>query len=162
MSACFNDRAGRTWSMEVTFGTVLRVKQRTGVELLTLIENNAKRWRELANDVERLWATITAVLAPQLEQQGVTEEELAESMGDDEMMECGFALYAGLGNYFPEQDRAAMQTCARAVRKRIKAKRQSRRLPTDEEVEAELDRLMPISNASTGASPESSESTHVS
>lgn len=84
----FKDDKGETWGVDLTVGSLLRVKTATGFDL---IDKPDSLPQELSPLVDILWV----VLEPQLTAKGVSQEAFAERLGGD-------ALEAALDAFMEE------------------------------------------------------------
>ena len=74
----FKDEKGDTWGVDLTVGSLLRVKTATGFDL---IDKPDSMPQNLAALVDILWVT----LEPQLTAKGVSQEDFAERLGGDSL-----------------------------------------------------------------------------
>jgi hypothetical protein len=102
----FTDREGRKWCLALTVGTVRRVQSLTGINLGAL---DQKMFDSLATDWAKLVDVICAVVRPQLEEHGLSDEDFAESLGGDELHEATEALLAALVDFSHPKRRPALR-----------------------------------------------------
>lgn len=102
----FKDKAGRQWSLALTVGTVKRVESMTGVNLGAC---DQRMFEALATDWCKLVDVVCAVVRPQLEEGGMSDEDFAEALGGDELQSAIDALLAALVDFFPPKKRPVLQ-----------------------------------------------------
>lgn len=163
--AVFKDLRGRTWAVDITLGTLARVKSESGLDLLTIHQPDSSVLERLTSDPALLLQTIVAVIRPQLQQQGVTETEFGDSLAEQQAWDATEALLRGLCDYYPPEKRAAMHrlldavlSAARNVNSRATAQL-AKALGTMEPAAIEQQIERAISGASMTSSPASSAST---
>lgn len=82
----FTDGEGRNWTFAVTVLSVKRVKEQTGVDLLTLMDPGSDAFETLATDVVGLCDVMVAFLTDQLKAEGVSTEEFLRSLDSEEIV----------------------------------------------------------------------------
>lgn len=98
----YKDLKSNTWQVEVTAATVKRVKGFTGVNLPALAANGWAEFGKLADDVIGFLEVMHAVLRPQIESTGVTEEQFLEAHAGDVIQQAAFALQEAIVDFFPD------------------------------------------------------------
>jgi hypothetical protein len=109
----FKDTAGRTWLVQVNVGTIKRVRDLLGVDLLAIVEDGAKLLRDLADDPVRLVDVLYAVLKPQADAATpyVNDEQFGEAMFGDPIAAGFEALVEAVTDFFPQaRQRKALTT----------------------------------------------------
>ena len=111
----FTDNAGRTWTLALTYGSAKRVKGLLGddVDLLALEQGDPPLLTRLGTDVMLLCDVIFALLKPQADEQGVSDEQWAETMGGDAIMAAQDGLYEEIISFFQSRARADIVAAAR-------------------------------------------------
>ena len=167
----FTDTTGRTWELSLTIGAAKRVKGLLDVDLLDLSGGNPPLITRLHTDAMLLVDVIWAILKPDAEARGVTDEQFAECLGGDAAWNAYLAFTAELEDFFrqfhrPDLERTVainrrlmetnpakavdyIQRAAEAAERQIEAKL------IDALIEIENGRLPTSGNTST-SSPESS------
>lgn len=79
----FTDGKNRKWTFEVNVLAVKRVKDQTGVDLLTLMDPESDAFEKLATDVVALSEVMTAILADQLDNAEITKEEFLRALNNE-------------------------------------------------------------------------------
>lgn len=103
----FKDTEGRDWTIAVTMGSVRRVKDLAGVNLAHITEGDTLQ--RLASDPEMLCRTIWAMVHPQAESRGVSEDAFFDSMGGDSIEAATVALLEDLPDFFPKSRREVLR-----------------------------------------------------
>lgn len=164
----FQDNLNRKWRVEVTVRTVKRVRDLVGVDLYEAADGDLVD--RIAADPCLLCDVICAVVRPQVEEAGLTDEDFAEGLGGDALDKATEALLAGLAEFYPEQMRHRLRA---AMAKRDRALKEINRIVIgkleDQTIEREIvqrindeiDRRLSavVSSDWSGALPVSSEST---
>jgi len=155
----FDDNAGRTWTVAVTINAVKRVKGLLDVDLTDLMDGDPPLLTRLDTDIVLLCDVIFALVKPQADEQGVTDEAFAEALGGDAIIAAHDALLEELADFFRslrrtdvtkalEKQIAMVRAAVQAAEARIEAV----------DVDTEIERAF-RSGDSSGNSPASSEST---
>ena len=155
----FDDNAGRTWTVAVTINAVKRVKGLLDVDLTDLMDGDPPLLTRLDTDIVLLCDVIFALVKPQADEQGVTDEQFAEALGGDAIIQAHDALLEELADFFRslrrtdvtkalEKQIAMVRAAVQAAEARIEAV----------DVDTEIDRAF-RSGDSSGNLPASSEST---
>lgn len=101
--ATFRDGAGREWQLSVTVATVKRVKETTGVHLTKLVDDQFKPLHDLLTDPVELVNTVFAMIQPQAQQIGITDEQFGESLTGDSVEQMAKAFVEALVDFFPSR-----------------------------------------------------------
>ncbi len=110
----FTDNAGRTWTLSLSFGAVKRVRGLLDVNLLELDKGEPPLLTRLGTDPILLVDVIFAVIKPQADGLGVTDEQWAESMGGEAMLAAQKAFYEEVADFTRSQGRPDMAKAALA------------------------------------------------
>jgi len=150
----FTDTAGRTWSIRLTLGSALAVKESTGADLLNPEAGDPPLLTRLGTDEMLLGEVLCALLADQFETHSVTAEDVRNSFDGPTLLAAHKAFYAELEDFFRSRgrtDRAAMVAKQAAIIDRGVAA-----------IEAKIDAVDPealIDGVMSGDSPEALVST---
>ena len=155
----FQDRTGRSWSLEATYGSYARVKSQTGVSLFDLATEERKSLEQLA-DPFVLGQVIWSMVEPQAETRGVTPEAFYAEF-DGKTLEAAYnALLDEMVFFCPTRVQKILTLAVRKVREAddVAEKMVAERMPA---IEAAIDdELARWTSGSLGTSlPESSAST---
>ncbi|HUU90102.1 MAG TPA: hypothetical protein VM238_02710 [Phycisphaerae bacterium] len=112
----FDDNAGRTWTVAVTINAVKRVKGLLDVDLTDLMDGDPPLLTRLDTDIVLLCDVIFALVKPQADEQGVTDEAFAEALGGDAIIAAHDALLEELADFFRSLRRTDV---TKAVEKQI-------------------------------------------
>jgi len=96
----FNDNADRTWTLSLTIGAVKRLKGLLDVDLLALAEGDPPLLTRLGTDVILLCDVIFALVKPQADQAGVSDEVFGAALGGDAILSAQKAFYEELSDFF--------------------------------------------------------------
>jgi hypothetical protein len=111
----FNDNAGRTWTLAITVDAIKRVEGLIkGVNLANLTHGDPPLLTRLETDIVLLCDVIFALLKPQADQLGVSDEEFGKSMGGDAIIAAHDAFWEELTGFFRQLRRT---DTARAIEK---------------------------------------------
>jgi hypothetical protein len=102
----FADSAGRAWTISLTIDAVKRVRGLLGaeVDLLKIEAGNPPLLTRLT-DIEFLCNLIFALIKPQAEKLGVTDEQFGAAMDGDCLKNAQDALYGELVDFFQKLGR---------------------------------------------------------
>jgi len=122
----FTDNEDRTWPVTLTIGSAKRVRGLLGLNLLEPCEPDTTAEGEglpvltrLGTDVMLLCDVIFALVKPQADQQGVTDEQWAEAMGGDAILAAQQAFYEELVDFFHRQGRQDVEKAVRTQQRMI-------------------------------------------
>jgi len=162
----FTDSAGRTWTIVLTIDAVKRVKSLLDVNLLELDLPAGKAGAgdpplltRLGTDVILLCDVIFALIKPQADAAGISDQEFAAALGGDVVLAMQTAFYEELVDFFRKLGRGDLAKAVDAQRRMIdlavaRIETRINRLDLEAAVESTLGE--PSTN-----SPQSSESTQV-
>ncbi len=156
----FTDSLGREWQVRINLTVLERVHADTGVDLTLIFDPESKHGRAMLSEI-KAFAVLRSVLHTQLQERGVSGDQLGEALDSEEIAEASaLALQHAVIDFFRGQKRDV-------IRKAMdKALTTTRRLRTqaftavDQALdEMDLDAVLNPSAATAGESPGSSAST---
>lgn len=115
----FTDSAGRAWTLTLTIDAAKRVKSLLDVNLLELEAGDPPLLTRLGTDVILLCDTIFALVKPQADAAGVTDEQFAAAMGGDAILAAQTAFYGELVDFFRKLGRTDLAKAVDAQRRMI-------------------------------------------
>jgi hypothetical protein len=104
----FRTSDGVEWQVAVNVGTVKRVRDLTSVNLLDLVGNHHSI-SELFSDDVRFAEVLCAVVRPQLEAAGKSDDQFFAAINGDVIETAAEALLAEVVNFFQEPRRSLLQ-----------------------------------------------------
>jgi hypothetical protein len=149
----FTDNAGRTWTIAMNLGAVKRLKGLLGVDLLALADGEPPLLTRLGTDVILLCDVIFALVKPQADQAGVTDEQFGAALGGEAILAAQKAFYEELTDFFLKlgrSDLARALTTQQALIQAAVAETSKRLSIIDAEAEVKA-----IFGGSSTSSPES-------
>jgi hypothetical protein len=150
----FTDRAGRSWTITLTLGTAMTVKEQLGVDLLQPEAGDPPLLTRLGTDEMLLGQVLCAMLQQQFETQGVTAEEVRNGFDGQTLLAAQKAFYEELIDFFQSRGRTDR---AKAVAKQVKMI-DAAVVAVETRIDAlDIDRT--IAGAISGESPEALAST---
>jgi len=150
----FTDRAGRSWTITLTLGTAMTVKEQLGVDLLQPEAGDPPLLTRLGTDEMLLGEVLCAMLQQQFETQGVTVEEVRNGFDGQTFLAAQKAFYEELIDFFRSRGRTDR---AKAVAKQV-GMIDAAVTAVETRIDAiDIDRT--IAGAMSGESPEASAST---
>ena len=150
----FTDRAGRSWTVTLTLGTAMTVKEQLGVDLLQPEAGDPPLLTRLGTDEMLLGEVLCAMLQQQFETQGVTAEEVRNGFDGQTLLAAQKAFYEELIDFFRSRGRTDR---AKAVAKQVKMI-DAAVTAVETRIDA-LDIDQTIAGAMSGESPEALAST---
>jgi len=150
----FTDRAGRSWTITLTLGTAMAVKEQLGVDLLQPEAGDPPLLTRLGTDEMLLGEVLCAMLQQQFETQGVTAEEVRNGFDGQTLLAAQKAFYEELIDFFQSRGRTDR---AKAVAKQVKMI-DAAVVAVETRIDA-LDIERTIAGAMSGESPEALAST---
>jgi len=155
----FTDSAGRTWTVSLTIDAAKRVKGLLDVNLLELEAGDPPLLTKLGTDVILLCDVIFALVKPQADAAGVSDEQFGAALGGEVILAAQTAFYEELVDFFRKLGRTDLAKAVDAQRRMIDL--------AVRRIETRIDRLdleaaveSTLGEPST-SSPPSSESTPV-
>jgi hypothetical protein len=125
VSESFKDNEGRTWELRLDFGAAKRVRALVGVNLLSPMKEvepgGPPLLARLGEDDMVVVDVIYAIIKPQTDERGITDEEWAAAMGGDAMLEAHDAFYREYVNFFRSRNRPEVITAIQKHRATIDA-----------------------------------------
>jgi len=115
----FTDSAGRAWTLSLTLDAAKRVKSLLGVNLLELDKGDPPLLTRLGTDVILLCDVVFAILKPQAEAAGVTDEQFGAALGGDAILAAQTAFYEEMVDFFQKLGRADLAKAVEAQRRII-------------------------------------------
>ena len=155
----FTDAAGRTWTLTLTLGTAMKVKAKLDIDLLQPEAGEPPLLTRLGTDELLLGEVLCALLEGQFEANKVTDEDVRAGFDGQTMLAAQKAFYEELIGFFRSRGRTDR---AKAVAKQmalIEAAVTAAESRIDGIDIAETIRGAMASGATSGASPDRSEST---
>jgi hypothetical protein len=153
----FRDSEGREWPLTLTISSAKRVRDLVGADLLQPEAGDPPLLTRLGTDVVLLCDLVFALVKPQADERGISDEQFGQALGGAAVLAAQSALYEELSDFFREAGRPELTKAVAAQRNLIKR--------AIARIEKRLDNLDPdkvldqtLGNPS-GNSPGSSEST---
>ncbi len=115
----FTDTAGRTWTLALTIDAAKRVKGLLDVNLLELEAGDPPLLTKIGTDVILLCDVIFALVKPQADASGVTDEQFAAALGGETILAAQTALYEELVGFFRGLGRSDLAKAVDAQRRMI-------------------------------------------
>lgn len=106
--ASFKDKKKRVWKIKINIGVAKRVKEETGVDLLSVLtdpKKAAKKMAKLSKNVEKLGQVVYSACIPP---EGVPKDELENVLTGDVVLDSFNALDQALIDFFPSRARDAI------------------------------------------------------
>jgi hypothetical protein len=150
----FTDCKDRPWTVDLTVATLKRVREATGVNLYSLVDDGARALGELVGDPERLVGVLYVLCEPQVKERSLSPEDFGSGFRGDALEQAADAFVAELVDFFP--NRRARDALAKVIGKG----RETAAILMDR-LEAQIHGIDPSSvaeklSASSGASPDRS------
>jgi len=161
----FCDKSGRSWTISLTLGTAIEVRDKLDVDLLQPEQGDPPLLTRLGTDEIMLGEVICALLGDQFEKHSVTAADVRDSFDGGTLLAAQKAFYEELVDFFQSRgrtDRAravlaqmkVIEAAIRAADSRIEAIDIDR---TIEQAERQLEEK--ILGGTSGSLPEALEST---
>lgn len=168
----FNDSAGRTWVIELNYGTIVRVHKETSLNLRELVDGDDKNPLEavflFVSDPLQFGPALCSILAPAMKDKGITVEQFMETLDGNAGFAAGQAFVRAYINFFhPSKKEALHELIDKSALITTKAVEMARKklgqINLDEivtKVSKDIDaNLANLSTTSPGSAPASSDST---
>jgi hypothetical protein len=95
----FRDSAGRLWEVDITIAAVKRVRSLVGIDLLALAEGDPPLITRLGTDIALLCDALYAVVKPQADPLGVSDEDFGESLAGETISHAYDAFWESLTDF---------------------------------------------------------------
>ena len=105
----FTDRQGRSWTIEINYTSLRRVKAATGVDLTRLVDPKSDVMGQLTGDPFILFDCLIALLSPQLDDKEITAEQFGESLDEESADKAAVALIEAAIDFFQEGKRMLLK-----------------------------------------------------
>lgn len=105
--ASFGTTDGATWTVAVNVGTVKRVREATGIELLSIVSDSSTI-ASLFADCVKLAEVVAAVIAPELKAAGKTVDDFLSVIDGSVMEVATEALLREVANFSREPQRTLL------------------------------------------------------
>ena len=149
----FTDAAGRTWTISLTLGTAMAVKDRLGIDLLQPEAGDPPLLTRLGTDEMLLGEVLCALLDGQFEAHKVTAQDVRNGFDGRTLLAAQQAFYEELVDFFQGRGRTDRARAVATQQKMIEA------AVTAVETKIEtIDIDATILGAMSGGSPEASAS----
>ena len=112
----FRDNAGRTWTIALNIGSFKRV---LGMTKLDLLGDPGEAVARMSRDGMALCDVVYAIIKPEADTQGVSDEQFGEAMGGEPMRLATDALMEELSDFF-QRYRPDLGNVVAATLKKIK------------------------------------------
>lgn len=110
--AAFKDNKGKLWELNLTTTSAKRIQSLTQFNILSRKEDV---WQRLSDDMILLVDVIYAMVKPDADAKGITDEQFGESLVGDAIVEATKALQETYVLFFPAQQRANLQKMMKAL-----------------------------------------------
>ena len=115
----FPDTTGRTWTIALTIDAAKRVRSLLDVNLLELEAGDPPLLTRLGTDVILLCDVIFALVKPQADAAGVSDEQFAAALGGETILAAQTAFYEELVDFFRKLGRGDLAKAVDAQRRII-------------------------------------------
>jgi hypothetical protein len=95
----FRDSTGRLWEVDITIAAVKRVRSLVGIDLLALAEGDPPLITRLATDIALICDALYAVVKPQADPLGVSDEDFGESLAGETISHAYDAFWESLTDF---------------------------------------------------------------
>lgn len=109
----FTDAANRKWQVAITVSTIKRVKELTGINLGTVLQDEMAGLRELTNDIVKTIDVTYAICKPQADALGINDEQFGESLVGASIEDCTNAVLEALVDFFPSRQAKMLKLITR-------------------------------------------------
>lgn len=110
----FNDAAGRTWTIALSLGTAMHVKEKLGIDLLRPEDGTPPLLTKLGTDEMLLGEVLCALLEPQFEKHHVTAADVRLAFDGATLLAAQTAFYEELADFFQFRGRSDRAKAVRA------------------------------------------------
>jgi len=133
----FKDNKGRPWTIDITVGTIKRVKDLLGINLIDAVSSDLLE--KLKSDPVLLCDILYAICKPEADKQGITDIEFGEGLAGDAIEHATEALIEDLVNFFPSRQRTMLQSALAKIDKAEKQMMDAAMAKFDKELDKEIE-----------------------
>ena len=152
----FADANGRTWTLALTLGSALTVRDRLGIDLLQPEAGDPPLLTRLGTDELLLGETILALLEGQFEAGKLSPEEVRRAFDGGTLLRAQEAFYGELTDFFRSRGRSDRALAVGKQRELVAAAVRA----AEARIEALDPETMVAYGEMSGESPADSDSTH--
>lgn len=105
----FCDAKGREWLVEINVNSIVRIRDRVEVDLLSMVDREAKLIERIAEDPVLLCNVLFVACQPEAEKRGITDSDFGEGLVGDAISSATEALLQALVDFFPMPRRGLLQ-----------------------------------------------------
>lgn len=98
----FTDRTNRSWSLDINVAGIKRVRKLLNVDLLQVLDKGSELLRQLGTDLALLVDVLYALLKPDADAAGVSDEDFGRSFSGDSILHARTAFFEELTDFFPD------------------------------------------------------------
>lgn len=99
----FKDAENREWSVDITVGTLRRIRELSGINLATPAAlANGDTMGRLSDDLVLLSDVLYAAVKPQADAKGLDKEQYTDAIRGDAINDGTYALLYALADFFPK------------------------------------------------------------
>ena len=109
----FTDLSGRTWTLEITTGTLKRLREQVSIDLKLLIKDKLAALVELLDDPERFVGVLWVLCESQAAKLNLTPEQFPEGFGGATLEAAGAAFVEAVALFSPNPTRDLLRAWAR-------------------------------------------------
>lgn len=153
----FKDDLGRTWEVEINLSAIQRVRAHTGLDLLSLVEDDAAPLVGLLTQYLRLYDVVYALCKAQADAASVSYDDFGRGWRGDAIDRAIDAFHGEFADFFPQPQIRAGLKRMREARGKLNARATALGMARLEAID--LDDLLDTTIASSGNGPASSAST---
>ena len=106
----YKDNEGREWQLSVNVGSLKRVKELVGFDLLGDNGDISQSLMELSRNPVLLGDVLYCLCKPQADKREISDIEFGESLAGDAVEQATKALIQEIVDFFPAQKRQRLQT----------------------------------------------------
>ena len=155
--AAFEDKTGRVWAVDITVGTVKRVRSLLGEDLMDVV-GGGDLLERIVSDPVLLADMLYVICRPQAELENVTDDDFGAALAGDAIDAATKAFLEGLTDFFPQRRARLMKI---ALQKMETLQNKAEAMVEDLLTSGKLDEalLAGMSGISSGDQQASSDST---
>ena len=105
----FTDRQGRSWTIQINYTSLRRVRAVTGIDLTRIVDPKSNVMEQLTGDPFVLFDCLVAILQPQLDERELTPEQFGEALDEESGDKASMALIEAIIDFFPEGKRMLLR-----------------------------------------------------
>lgn len=107
--ATFKDTKGETWTLTITVGKAMKLKDELGLDVQTLMDKNSVTLERMLSDSWKIVEILALLLSDQFENRGLSDQEFFERIEGSTIDDATIAFLEAVADSLPKLKRRPMR-----------------------------------------------------